>query len=253
MIIAQQANDAILSVKDIVTIVVTLILGGSGWAAIHKFFVRPRITLETEAQLTVKIFREAHRDKIEAGLRSQGVPTAFFEVRWANRGRRASKAITIDVESQAEIIVWEVTPPRTDVAAAWKTLLDPSVEGADKKRVRLEQERLMPGAKCKLVVGYNDAPGMQRPQVRAYVQDRKLSARKAEEQTVASVTVIGMVQGFAIALMLTVLRTPGESVGYSWKNLDLVTVAWTAGLAVLVGVGGGIFWWVRSRKQTDDA
>ena len=106
-------------IKDILSFVVALLLGGSGYAAIYAFVVRPRVYFDTRDQRTVKTFSEKHRQQVEEALKNQGVPTAFFEVSWWNRGLRAANEITIEVQTPGRIRTWELSPDKSDLATTW--------------------------------------------------------------------------------------------------------------------------------------
>jgi hypothetical protein len=129
----------------------------------------------TRDQWTVTTFGERHRDKIEAAVKELGVPTAHLEVAWWNRGLRRADRISVEVATTVPIETWEVQPPAQDIAGGWVCTHDPSLNDADRHRLRLEQAALMPGTHCRLVLGYSPSPlDDTSPKARAYYDDREI-------------------------------------------------------------------------------
>lgn len=165
-----------MSVADAIGFVLTLLLGGSGWAAIHALLVRPRVFMDYRDQWTVTLADEIHRAEIERAMESLSVPTALFEVAWWNRGLRSAKQVRVEVTSPFPIQTWKMVPAAEDLAGGWVVTHDPSRKDSDHHRLRLEQQALMPRAECHLTVGYSPPGEDERsPSVRAFQDDREIS------------------------------------------------------------------------------
>jgi hypothetical protein len=128
-----------------------------------------------------------------------------------NRGHRAAKNITVDLICPAAITAWEMTPTRSDVAAAWECTHDPLPDGGDAQHLRLEQSQLRPQARCRLLIGYNDVPGMPLPLVRAYSQDRRLRFKGRERPwDVTLSSIVALVVGFALLRGVAGIHVPSR-------------------------------------------
>jgi hypothetical protein len=159
---------------EFVKLAVSLLLGGSGYAILHQFFVRSRVYRAMRDYRTVRIFNEQERPRIEAALRSQGIPTAYAEVEWWNRGHRAAENITLELRTPGPIIAWQMIPACDDLAAGWSCTHDPGSSGNDLRMIRLVQPRLMPRTSCSLVVGYNSDDDTAASTLRAYQATREI-------------------------------------------------------------------------------
>lgn len=157
-------------------ILITLILGGSGYAALHRFIVRPRVYVASRYERTIPRISEERRKKIEELLRKEGFPTAFCEVEWWNRGRRGAESIHIEVVATSNVLTWEMTPESDSIKAPWSCTKDPKAANSSASLIRIEQPKLMPKAHCRLVIGYDAASSDERPKIHAYEKDSEMSS-----------------------------------------------------------------------------
>jgi hypothetical protein len=119
--------------------------------------VRARVYYEVRYFDVVNVSRGDYRTVIEEKVKSLGLATRYYEVDWWNRGHRTAKNVRIDIRSPVPIYSWEMYPNADDAGAAWKCTRDPK-QGASNDSILIEQERLMPGAFGRLLIGYDGRP-----------------------------------------------------------------------------------------------
>jgi len=120
--------------------------------------------------------RESYLAKIEATLKKNQIPIAFAEIEWWNAGRRAADSLTIEVRTPGDILSWEITPPKDDVAASWTCSHDPNGPNNDRHLIRISQSKLMPGTRCHFLIGFDPDADSLGIVLRPYLSDRRIPA-----------------------------------------------------------------------------
>jgi hypothetical protein len=221
---------------NIVQLAVSLLLGGSGWAAIYAFLVRPRVYIDSRACLTVPVIELDRRAKVELALRQCGVPLCYVEVEWWNNGRSTAKNIEVELTSTVPITEWELAPNGDDFGAPWSCTLDPKTDGADSCRLRLAQQFIRPGSRCRLVVGFDLELPDDGVTVRAFSGDRTLPAPGKLQGLHSLATVVlalGLVTGVPVAWSSGLQATWGPMPTWLfvvWLIASIFVARWVSGV-----------------------
>ncbi|MGH7498690.1 MAG: hypothetical protein ACREL3_07555 [Gemmatimonadales bacterium] len=151
------------------------ILGAlSGVAVVvYNIGVRPRVYYESRYFDTVNVSRGDFRARIEAAVRDLGLATNNFEVSWWNRGHRTATEVRVEVTSPVPIRSWEILPREDDAGAGWKCARNPSTAGGDPLSILITQEQLMPGGRCRLLIGFDADQGRELLTLHVFVHDRR--------------------------------------------------------------------------------
>lgn len=225
-------------VVQVVQVVVALVLGGAGYAVIHQFVVRARVFLAWRVERTVRIGSAPHRKRIEGILREQNAPTGFCEVEWWNKGLRSAENLLIQADLPGRILTWELTPPASDVSAPWTCMSDPCGSEGPISSIRIRQEHLMPGTRCRLVLGFDSPESGGAPSARGYRDGRVIPGPTSLGDFWATVTIFACLGASWLVYwvgerVLMGLRGASELTRGDTTRLFLASAATFAGMFVL--------------------
>jgi len=141
--------------------------------------------MATRAFDTVRVFRSADAEKINQLLEREGIATAFFEVEWWNSGRRSASGVELEIAVPGKIVAHDIKPAADDLGAGWSAY-GPH-DTSQGQRLRIRQDKLMPGGQCNVVIGYLPLAGVL-PECKAYLADRPVP-RARDQGAMALLTV----------------------------------------------------------------
>lgn len=155
--------------------VIALLAGGGGFALIHRAWVRPKVFLKADSWRLVPIRDDPRHSRAERVLQEQGLPTAVFEVKWWNAGRRTAKEIDVELRTSGEVVDISVSPSADDLEAPWKLVKAPE-DYEDTDGLRIQQPELKSNGEVRATIGY-EAPDDEEdePEVRGYFGDQSIT------------------------------------------------------------------------------
>lgn len=142
-----------VTTQAVVTFFVGLLSGAGGFAGIKTYVLRPRVQFRSYTHNLVRSRSRLQQDHLEKVLQEQGLPTAVTEVSWQNTGKRAAKALVLEIVVPSKFFQFHMDPDDSgSVVSPWSA--EESKTG-DGHKLKLHQALLLPNSHCKLTLEHD--------------------------------------------------------------------------------------------------